>query len=939
MIGSSLNQYRITASIGAGGMGEVFRARDTRLNRDVAIKVLPKDFAADADRQRRFEQEAKTLAALNHPNILTIHDAGMHDGAPYLVSELLRGQTLREVLGNTANTPLPVCKATDYALQTAQGLAAAHGKGVVHRDLKPENLFVTQDGRVKILDFGLAKLKDPSPGLRPPSPHPMGRGQGEGPAEPGTIRIDAEAIINTTQPGMVLGTPAYMSPEQVRGEPADHRADIFAFGAVLYEMLSGTRAFRRDTPVESMNAVLSEEPPPLSASHATIPPAFERIVHRCLEKQPARRFQSADDLAFAIEALGSVSTNTHLTAARSRSSRAVPWIVTVLVVAAGLATWLISHRTTVTPPGQSGSPPVLRKFEIHIPPASRDGNMRIVNVAISPDGKKLAYVNADGLWVRRLDQLKPAVLLIPGEGLAAPFWSPRSTDLAWFEADNLKRAPIEGGRAITICRLPDRPSEGFFGAGGVWLDGDEILFTLGKLGLTRVSADGGNTLEVLSPAPGEAAFHHLSALPGKGVMFVVRRQQAEPELPKPDTIAVWNHDDPKQGKRVLLQRPGSQLRWPVYSSPGHVLFIEVSPEGPELWAIPVSPSTFQPAGNPFRLSEIALRVSASADGTLALLHLMSYGEMFHPRQLVWVDRTGKAGAPFGPVHKGLHFQRLSPDERSVLFSTQEESLAASRTWILDLPGGTAMPFPSSVSEDYAEWLPSGREMAISIDDDKPDRMAVIRPVEGTGPIKTVGRGLLLHVSPSGEHAFLRTGGSGRPVTNYYVRLTSEPFVPVPLPGSSPNLVNRPHVRPDLSPDNATLAFQSDENGGPEVWAAAFPAFTNRVMVSRGAGGLAPQWSRDGKELFYLTEDAVSIMAAPLESQRPARFGPPVKLFDIPATVYRGVGSARTRLFDPSADGQRFLMLYNVPAANTATPELGTSVLLIQNWFEEFREKK
>jgi hypothetical protein len=401
------------------------------------------------------------------------------------------------------------------------------------------------------------------------------------------------------------------------------------------------------------------------------------------------------------------------------------------------------------------------------------------------------------------------VLLIPGEGLAAPFWSPRSTDLAWFEEDNLKRAPIDGGRAITICRLPDRTLKALFGAGGVWQDDDQILFTVGELGLTRVSAAGGEPHEILAPAPDEAAFHHLSALPGKSVIFVVRREQGGP-----DTIAVWNPNEPRQSKRVLVQRPGTQLRWPVHTSPGHVLFIDVSSEGPELWALPVSLSTFQPAGNPFRLSEIALRVSASTDGTLALLHLQSYGEMFHARQLIWVDRTGKPGATFGPVQKGLHFQRLSPDERSVLFTAQESRLE-SRIWVLDLPGGTAVPLPSSASEDYPEWLPSGREMAVTIDDDKAEGMTAIRPVEGTGPIKTVGRGILLHVSPSGEYAFLRTGGSGRPITNYYVRLTSEPIVPIPLPGSSPNLVNRVHVRPDLSPDDVTFAFQSDESGRPE----------------------------------------------------------------------------------------------------------------------------
>ncbi len=281
MIGTSLNQYRITASVGAGGMGEVFRARDTRLNRDVAVKVLPKDFVADADRLRRFEQEAKTLAALNHPNVLTIHDAGVHDGAPYLVSELLEGKTLREEMQGGAVT---VRKATDYALQIAQGLAAAHGRGVVHRDLKPDNLFVTRDGRVKILDFGLAKLREVTKSSDPDAP---------------TV---VEPAADHTEPGRVMGTPAYMAPEQVRGEVADHRADIFAFGCVLYEMLGGRRAFRRSTPVESMNAVLNDAPPELGTANPDIPAALTRIVHRCLEKQPDNRFQSAKDLAFALEA-------------------------------------------------------------------------------------------------------------------------------------------------------------------------------------------------------------------------------------------------------------------------------------------------------------------------------------------------------------------------------------------------------------------------------------------------------------------------------------------------------------------------------------------------------------------------------------------------------------------------------------------------------------
>jgi len=311
--GTRIGPYEVTASIGAGGMGEVFRARDTRLHRDVAVKVLPKDFAADADRLRRFEQEAKTLAALNHPNIMTVFDAGQYEGAPYLVSELLEGRTLREELATGA---LSTRKATDYALQMAQGLAVAHGKGVTHRDLKPDNVFVTRDGRVKILDFGLAKLGEvPGPEVRT-----------AGPADPDAPTL-VQPIAETTEPGRVMGTLSYMAPEQVRGEQVDHRADFFAFGCVLYEMVSGRRAFRKESAIQTMNAILTEEPPDLTETNPNLAPSFERVLRRCLEKQPERRFQSATDLAFAIENSSSASSSRNLQpVALSRGWREAKWV-------------------------------------------------------------------------------------------------------------------------------------------------------------------------------------------------------------------------------------------------------------------------------------------------------------------------------------------------------------------------------------------------------------------------------------------------------------------------------------------------------------------------------------------------------------------------------------------------------------------------------------
>src|SRR5262245_30070832 len=511
MIGTSLNQYRITASIGQGGMGEVFRARDTRLNRDVAIKVLPKDFVNDADRLRRFEQEAKTLAALNHPNVLTIHDAGVHEGAPYLVSELLEGRTLREVLSSTANVALPVRKASDYALQIAHGLAAAHGKGIIHRDLKPENIFVTTDERVKILDFGLAKLKvgiavpiEPGGAVRTPRP---------------TADLDAPTVLQSvsadpTEPGMVLGTPSYMAPEQVRGEPADHRADIFAFGCVLYEMLSGTRAFRRDTAVASMNAVLSEDPPELSASNASIPPLLERVVQRCLEKLPERRFQSANDLAFAIE--NSPPSSTSISRGRmayraSNRRRAVGVGVSLLVLAAVWVAWMAGRRAAVArhPTYRQLTTPVGTIYHARFAPDGRtvaysarlDGRPLEVFLtrSDSPESRSLGLTNADVLAISSAGEL--ALLL----NLEAQGW--------FVSRGTLARMPLAGGTPrewIPDVQEADWSPDGSEIAVVRWVpDGNRLEFPAGKalfetsgyISHPRVSPDGQRVAFLEHPLP------------------------------------------------------------------------------------------------------------------------------------------------------------------------------------------------------------------------------------------------------------------------------------------------------------------------------------------------------------------------------------------------------------------------------------------------------
>ena len=359
--GSRLGPYEILAPIGAGGMGEVWRARDPRLGRDVAIKVLPASFSADADRLRRFEQEARAAGILNHPNITAVLDIGEHDGAPYVVQELLEGETLRQALGGR---PAPPRKAIDHAIQIAHGLAAAHAKGIVHRDLKPENVFVTKDGRVKILDFGLAKLDAPG-----------GRAQA----------TNLPTATAGTEPGMVLGTLGYMSPEQVRGRPADARSDIFSFGAILYEMLAGQRAFRGDSAADTMSAILKEDPPDLSVTNQNIPPGLERIVRHCLEKNPEQRFQSARDLAFDLEALSGVSSagapadrGRRRTSAARKPRRLLPIAAAVAALGAVLAgSYFLGTRRG------SAAPPAFRQLTF------RRG--AIWQRAVRSDGKSVLY--------------------------------------------------------------------------------------------------------------------------------------------------------------------------------------------------------------------------------------------------------------------------------------------------------------------------------------------------------------------------------------------------------------------------------------------------------------------------------------------------------------------------------------------------------------------
>src|SRR5262245_17550638 len=499
--GQGIGAYKILALLGRGGMGVVYRARDERLRREVAIKVLPASLAHDADRLRRFEQEAQATSALNHPNILTIYDIGAHEGAPFIVAELLEGEELRAQLESGA---LPVRTTLEYAQQITTGLAAAHEKGIVHRDLKPENLFVTKDGRVKILDFGLAKLRPPQPGV---------------------VDTDAPTHKRLTHPGVVMGTVGYMSPEQVRGEETDHRSDIFAFGLILYEMLSGRRAFRGASAIEVMNAILKEEPAELGETDAKISPQLEKIVRHCLEKQPERRFHSAHDLGFALEALstpsGSRLEGAALVAAPERAdkSHGLPreWLAWAVAAALLLVTLGVSWAYITRQPATD-----LRVFKTSILPPERSS---FGQIAVSPDGRHLAFTAATGgkvqLWVRPLNSTE-ARALADTQGAILPFWSPDSRFIGFFADGWLKKIEVTSGLVQPLCEV-------LVPFGGVWSRAGVILFGQGGV-LWQISATGGEVIQVttLDLTRQELVHHDPTFLPdGRHFLYNISGGQKE----------------------------------------------------------------------------------------------------------------------------------------------------------------------------------------------------------------------------------------------------------------------------------------------------------------------------------------------------------------------------------------------------------------------------
>jgi len=892
MLGCTLGHYRILSHLGAGGMGEVYCAKDDRLGREVAIKVLPASFANDEDRLRRFEQEARATSALNQPNILTVYDIGTHECWPYIVTELLEGEELRAQLNGGA---LPQRKAIDYAQQIASGLAAAHAKGIVHRDLKPENLFITLDGQVKILDFGLAKLR-PQQGA-PASSY---------------VAIQRAA----TNPGMVLGTVGYMSPEQVSRQEADHRSDIFSFGVILYEMLSGRRTFTGDSEIEVMNAILKEEPAELNETK--ISSALEKIVRRCLEKKPERRFQSTSDLRFAIETLSTppsaqldslqlpavVESQTTTFKTRLPGNPPLAWIgaAALLLGILGFA-WVYFTR-------QPAAEARVMKFSI-LP----QENTSFDHLAVSPDGRHLAFTAATGgkvqLWVRALDSTE-AKALTGTDGATYPFWSPNSRFIGFFAGGKLRKIEVSGGLPATLC-------DARVGTGGAWNRDDVILFsTLGGAGVSRVSATGGEVRSVIRPdlKRRETDFFDPWFLPdGRHFLYFSFSGQKEVR-----GVYLASLDG---GTNQRLLGDDSSAVYAVSGTGGEYLLF--GREG-ALMAQPFDPVARRLTGEPLSVAAQVARIwgtsgifprrkfSVSDNGVLVFDPLPSRQR----HQLLWVDRSGRQTGSLEEVDN-VTMLRLSPDNKRFMVVRVDFEAANNDLWLSDATGGNVTRFTFDRGNDsFPVWSPDGSLIVWS---SNPQGLYHLYQKAASG----AGHDTLLLKS---DYYKFPTDWSrdGRfiiyrqidPKTKYDVWVLpvgplSADQKPFPFLQTEAN-----EAAAVLSPDGKWMAYTSDESGRYEVYVQNFPVGGGKRQVST-YGGIGPHWRGDGKELFYHAPDG-KLMAVEVKAGPNFEAGTPVELFE-----FRAGGNLITPYYSVTADGQRFL-LSTIVETREAAP-----LTVVVNW--------
>ena len=714
--GTKLGPYEVVAPAGAGGMGEVYRARDARLNREVAVKVLPTEFSRDHDRLHRFQQEAQAVASLNHPNIMAIHDFGEHERSPYIVAELLEGETLRERLRGGA---LPARKATDYAEQIARGLAAAHEKGIVHRDLKPENIFITRDGRVKILDFGLAKLARPE----------------------GIPATDAATLVSQTEPGVVMGTVGYMSPEQVKGQTADHRSDLFSFGAILYEMLSGRRAFRGETSVETMSAILKEDPPELTETNRSVPPAMEGIVRHCLEKNPEERFQSARDVAFNLQSLSGSTSQVAAIAPVRRSAARVGRIAAIAVLSLGaMAAVFWAGRSLRPAPSPSFKPLTFRRGTVTAARFAPDGQNVIYSAAWegSPH-PELFSTRIDGVASRPLDVSDADLLAISPEGEMALLQHWRRT-IAWQRTGMLARLPLSGGAPKEMLDgVQDADWAGDGARLAVIRSGPQyqLEFPLGHV-LATVSS-GWFSYPRISPDQQHIAFFEHPVGDDRGDVCVVDLVGHKRVLSAgwssldglawtPSGSEVWFAGSNTGSSRALYAVSLSGRVRPVLRVPGSLLLHDIAPDGRVLLQQDDS-----------RRLIVGVTPGSSQERDLSWLDWSIARDLTPDGRSLLIDEQGEGGGPNYSVY--LRKTDGSPAVR--LGDNDAFSISDDGKWVLattNAEGGSLVLLPTGAGESrpiktgnlrnpLGHFLPDGKHILVVPDDFR----VYVQSLEGDTP--------------------------------------------------------------------------------------------------------------------------------------------------------------------------------------------------------------
>ena len=850
--GDKVGPYEVVSQLGEGGMGKVYRANDSRLHRAVALKLVGLN-ASDGDRLRRFEQEARSIAALNHPNIIAIYDVGTHQDVPFLVTELLEGETLRDRL---KRGPIPVRKTIEIATQIARALSAAHERGIVHRDLKPENIFLTKDGHTKLLDFGLSKEQANE-------------------AEAGATFTGSQ-----TTPGTVMGTVGYMSPEQVRGMAADHRSDIFSLGTVLYEMLAGKRAFTGDSSVETMHAILNDEPPEIDTTTARIPPGLERIVRHCLEKTSADRFQSARDLTFALAALSGSEATLVLPAQKAQPDRGLRyWVIGGAVVLLAL----LAVIPFLYPPAATKA----ERMEFAVPTQGE-----VSQQAISADGAMLVYVSPGetgeyAIFVQRVGTMQ-ALKLAGTEGASYPFFSPDHQYIAFFAAGRLKKIPVGGGNSVVLASVLSP-------RGGSWGSKNVIIYTPDASGVIwRVDADGSNArplTDKIFKSPEDS--HRWPVFLPDGNHFLFWAGNFDERKKDPHTGIYVSDLDAKEKKQLVACRSSvgyAHENLFYVDDKGSLVAVAYKPGSgsgkPRVVAeqVGVNPSTYWAA---FSVAEPA-----------TLIYHLGVGAPLS--QLTWVDRSGKELGKIG--EPGIIANpEISPDQTRVAFDLANRREKNVDVWTYNLQNNTSARFTFDPSEETTGvWSRDGKTIAFrgigtsqvlrlkAANGLEADKGIALLPNDGsdfmpnswslddrslltTVEFKTGGSALILVSVPDGKMTTFLEGGAKR--------------------------------NAQISPDGKWVAYESNETGDWEVFITTYPTAGGKLQVSR-TGGRQPRWRGDGKEIFYVDPHG-TLTAVPVTTEPGLSTGTPVALFPTYSRPY--ISSTDLFTYDVTRDGTRFIV--------------------------------